>query len=104
MVEPIIVVRNLSFTYNGATAPALMEINLNIRPGEFLTVTGPSGCGKSTLFYALLALFPTLPGFTMTGTVWIKGRDTKDYPAGGLSGIVGLVQHPEAQLYPDGKR
>ena len=38
------------------------------------------------------------PG-SMTGTVWIKGRDTKDYPAGGLSGIVGLVQQdPEAQL------
>ena len=99
MVEPIVVVRNLSFTYNGATAPALMEINLNIRPGEFLTVTGPSGCGKSTLALCLAGFIPHAYPGSMTGTVWIKGRDTKDYPAGGLSGIVGLVQQdPEAQL------
>ena len=36
----------------------------------------------------------------MEGVVRIQGRDTRDYPAGGLSGIVGLVQQdPEAQLY-----
>jgi energy-coupling factor transporter ATP-binding protein EcfA2 len=35
----------------------------------------------------------------MQGVVRIQGRDTREYPAGGLSGIVGLVQQdPEAQL------
>ena len=35
----------------------------------------------------------------MQGVVRIQGRDTQEYPAGGLSGIVGLVQQdPEAQL------
>ena len=28
---------------------ALKEINLQIRPGEFISIIGPSGCGKSTL-------------------------------------------------------
>ena len=35
----------------------------------------------------------------MDGSVCIQGKNTRDYPAGGLSGIVGLVQQdPEAQL------
>ena len=28
---------------------ALKDINLQIRPGEFISIIGPSGCGKSTL-------------------------------------------------------
>ena len=35
-------------TKNG-TIQALGEINLNVRPQEFLTLVGTSGCGKSTL-------------------------------------------------------
>jgi len=29
--------------------PALREVDLHIRPGEFVSVEGPSGCGKTTL-------------------------------------------------------
>lgn len=32
---------------------ALSEINLEIQPGEFLSIAGPSGCGKSTLLSIL---------------------------------------------------
>ncbi len=32
---------------------ALNEIDLEVRPGEYLAITGPSGCGKSTLLGVL---------------------------------------------------
>ena len=28
---------------------ALAEVNLDVGPGEFISIVGPSGCGKSTL-------------------------------------------------------
>ncbi|MCK4607894.1 MAG: ATP-binding cassette domain-containing protein, partial [Gammaproteobacteria bacterium] len=33
--------------------PALHNINLNIKNGEFITLLGPSGCGKTTLLRIL---------------------------------------------------
>ncbi len=99
MVEPVVDIKELSFTYSGSAYPALESINLQIYPGQFLTVTGPSGCGKSTLALCLVGFIPHAYAGRMEGSVSIQGKNTRDYPAGGLSGIVGLVQQdPEAQL------
>ncbi|MGI6647985.1 MAG: ABC transporter ATP-binding protein [Bacillota bacterium] len=99
MVEPVVDIQELSFIYLGSNSPALEKINLQVYPGQFLTITGPSGCGKSTLALCLAGFIPHAYSGKMEGTVRIKGRNTRDYPSGGLSGIVGLVQQdPEAQL------
>ena len=48
---------------------ALVEIDLDIRPGEFVSLIGPSGCGKSTLLRLMADLIePT------TGTITIRGK------------------------------
>ena len=50
---------------------ALENINLEVAPGEFLSVMGPSGCGKSTL----LNIIGLLDNPT-SGTVELAGRVT----------------------------
>jgi energy-coupling factor transport system ATP-binding protein len=97
--RPIVDIQKLSFTYSGSVSPALDAINLQVLPGEFITVTGASGCGKSTLVLCMAGFIPYAFHGKMEGLVRVQEKDTRDYPAGGLSGIVGLVQQdPEAQL------
>ncbi|MEU9591344.1 ABC transporter ATP-binding protein [Streptomyces sp. NPDC048219] len=43
-------------------APALTGVDVDVAPGEILTVVGPSGCGKSTLLRTLAGLLPPLAG------------------------------------------
>jgi len=54
----------------------VQDIDLTVRPGEFVAITGPSGSGKSSLLYLLGLLdIPT------RGSIRLQGRDTA-----GLSG------------------
>ena len=48
---------------------ALAGIHLDIREGEYVSISGPSGCGKSTLL-SILGLLdtPTSGHYTLTGT------------------------------------
>ncbi|MET9851866.1 ABC transporter ATP-binding protein [Streptomyces sp. NPDC006450] len=50
-----------SLGHPGST-PVLDAVDLDVRPGEVLTVVGPSGCGKSTLLRTLAGLLPPLTG------------------------------------------
>ncbi|WP_405732960.1 ABC transporter ATP-binding protein [Streptomyces sp. NBC_00028] len=42
--------------------PAVTGVDLDVAPGEILTVVGPSGCGKSTLLRTLAGLLTPLDG------------------------------------------
>lgn len=55
-------VRGLSFRYADGEPDVLHDIDLAIRPGEFVAITGPSGCGKSTLMKVMLGLVPVTRG------------------------------------------
>ncbi|MFJ7331777.1 ABC transporter ATP-binding protein [Streptomyces sp. NPDC101116] len=60
-------VRGTRLTLTGALlgrpgATALEKVDLDVAPGEILTVVGPSGCGKSTLLRTLAGLLPPLAG------------------------------------------
>jgi ABC-type lipoprotein export system ATPase subunit len=50
-VQPLIHLKNLekAFEAGGQKFFVLRRINLDIQPGEFVTIMGPSGAGKSTL-------------------------------------------------------
>lgn len=51
---------------------ALTNINLDIKKGEYLSITGPSGCGKSTLL-SLLGLLDT----SSSGTYELAGHNVQ---------------------------
>src|SRR5258708_2023176 len=50
------------FRTKGRRVQALLETDLQIGDGEFLTIVGPSGCGKSTLMNLIVGLFPASSG------------------------------------------
>jgi putative ABC transport system ATP-binding protein len=66
----LIHLENLSkiFTTEDMETHALVNVHLDIRKGEYLSISGPSGCGKSTLL-AILGLLdsPTNGEYTLNG-------------------------------------
>jgi len=45
---------DVSFTYEGAVAPAVAGLTIAAEPGEMVAIVGPSGAGKSTIVRLLL--------------------------------------------------
>jgi NitT/TauT family transport system ATP-binding protein len=62
-----------AFRVNGRLTPALRDIRLEARAGEFLTLIGPSGCGKGTLLAILSGLLRP-----DSGEVLLHGRPVAD--------------------------
>lgn len=56
--QPVISIRNLcqNFGKGALRKPVLIDINLDINPGEIVILTGPSGSGKTTLLTLMGAL------------------------------------------------
>ena len=54
----ILIIKNLSKIYHTKQSeiPAIKDLNLNIKEGEFVAIVGPSGCGKTTLLSILCQL------------------------------------------------
>lgn len=90
--DTVINVENVSKffqTPNQQSLGALLNIDLTIRHGEFVTVVGPSGCGKSTLL-KLIAGFSPVSG----GRILFQGDEVR-----GLNTRVGYVPQ-ESKLFP----
>lgn len=62
-----------SYPYKGGRTWVLRRINLEVRPGEFLSIMGPSGSGKSTL----LAILGMLDG-EFDGDYRFDGESVRD--------------------------
>ncbi|HEY3110236.1 MAG TPA: ATP-binding cassette domain-containing protein [Chloroflexota bacterium] len=95
----MIALEGLTFTYPGASAPALRDVWLRVEAGALALVVGPSGSGKSTLLRCLNGLVPHFSGGRLGGRIEVAGRSPAlDGPAV-LGGLVGFVfQDPEAQF------
>src|SRR5688572_16039311 len=76
----------VSFTYPGATLPALHDVTLRVRPGQSVALVGSNGSGKTTLVKLLAGLYtPT------SGTVRYQGRDLRDWDPVALRQRIGII-------------
>lgn len=89
----------MSFQYDGDTAPTLAGVDLEIGEGELCLVIGTTGSGKSTLLGTVNGLVPHFSGGTLSGSVQVDGRDTRTHPPRELADVVGVVgQNPRASF------
>ena len=94
--------RQVGFTYDGAPAPTLAEVDLSIGEGELCLVVGPTGSGKSTLLRSINGLVPHFSGGHLGGEVSVAGRSTREHPPRELADVVGFVgQNPAASFVTD---
>lgn len=57
----------------------LRNINLNIEPGEIITIIGPSGCGKTTLLRSVAGLLEEKDdNVALDGSLLVNGRIPSD--------------------------
>src|SRR5512138_2176076 len=68
-------IRNLNkqFRVNGDATPVLEDINLTVKPGEFITIIGPSGCGKTTLLRLIIGIENSYKGEILLDGTRITG-------------------------------
>jgi len=75
----VVTIENVSKQFKGGTV-ALRNIDLEIEPGEFVSLIGPSGCGKSTLLRIIGDLIQPSEGrVTVNGKPARKAREDHDY-------------------------
>ncbi len=78
--------RHLSFTYPGASSPALQDVSFKIQPGERIAIVGPIGSGKSTLANAIPRLLKVSPG-----QLFVDGYDVTKLTLTSLRGLITYV-------------
>lgn len=103
MNAPLIDVQHITYTYpvqnthkgEAQPVPALQDVSLQVREGEYVALLGHNGSGKSTLArHCNALLIPT------SGRVLVAGRDSSDLAQQrAIRDTVGMIfQNPDNQL------
>ncbi len=84
-LEGYIDVNNISFGY-ADEREVIHNVDLHIKPGEFIGLVGKSGVGKSTLINLIMRMYDV-----DEGSITIDGRDVREIPEGHLRSQMGVV-------------
>lgn len=84
--DAMIYLDGVSKRYPGQDRPAVAELSMEIKRGEFVVLVGPSGCGKTTTLRMINRLVePT------AGRIFIDGKDVTHADVDGLRRGIGYV-------------
>jgi NitT/TauT family transport system ATP-binding protein len=76
----VVEIKGVTKTFAQGNVTALENIDLELQPGEFVSLIGPSGCGKSTLLRVIGDLTPPTRGtVTVNGKPAHRARKDGDY-------------------------
>jgi NitT/TauT family transport system ATP-binding protein len=76
----VVSIKGVTKTFPQGNVTALDDIDLEVEPGEFVSLIGPSGCGKSTLLRVIGDLIqPTAGSVTVNGKSAKQARADRDY-------------------------
>ncbi|MCP8969332.1 ABC transporter ATP-binding protein [Ectobacillus ponti] len=78
--------RDVSFSYEGTSAPVLKHISFTCLPGETLAIIGSTGSGKSSLVHLLPRFYEV-----DSGSIQIDGVDIRQMNAGQLRQKIAIV-------------
>lgn len=96
----MITFNNFTYQYPKGTEPALKDVNIEIKKGEFVLITGSSGAGKTTLCRAMFGALHNDIGGEIKGTLNINGKDITKYTIGDIGSFMGVVfDDPDSQLF-----
>ncbi|MFO7278177.1 MAG: ABC transporter ATP-binding protein [Pseudomonadota bacterium] len=77
---------DVSFTYPGASEPALEHVSFHLPPGRSLALVGENGSGKTTLIKLLTRLYrPT------SGRILLDGLDLEEWDEKALRERIGVI-------------
>ena len=77
---------HVTFTYPGASRPALEDVSFSVRPGQVVALVGPSGGGKTTA----ASLIPRFWDVD-SGSVTVGGADVRELDSAALMERVAFV-------------
>lgn len=77
---------SISKRYEGASAPVVDGIDMEVGAGEICVLLGPSGCGKTTTLKMINRLIQP-----SSGKIFIDGRDTDEFEVVELRRQIGYV-------------
>lgn len=84
-IQGQVVFENVNFGYT-PDKTIIHDFSFFVKPGQIVAIVGPTGAGKTTIV-KLLMRFYELNG----GTIYIDGRDIKEYTRKDLRSLVGMV-------------
>lgn len=84
---------DVSFTYSGATAPALSDISVDIFKGDTIAIVGSNGAGKSTLAKLIGRLYAP-----SRGSILWDGTDIATFEIDAWRNRLGFMSQDTAEL------